>query len=113
MADRLLVILPTYNESENLPQVVPAVLNQDPRLEVLVVDDNSPDGTGELADQMAAAFQRVHVLHTQAVGREPRVPKQLGKAEGLTEANEKRVVAASNHQLAVGQVLQAMCSQVT
>ena len=65
MADRLLVILPTYNESENLPQVVPAVLNQDPRLEVLVVDDNSPDGTGELADQMAAAFQRVHVLHRE------------------------------------------------
>ncbi len=63
MAERFLVILPTYNESENLPQVVPAILDQDPRLEVLVVDDNSPDGTGQLADQLAGAFARVHVLH--------------------------------------------------
>jgi dolichol-phosphate mannosyltransferase len=65
MAERFLVILPTYNESENLPQVVPAILNQDQRLEVLVVDDNSPDGTGVLADQLAAAFARVHVLHRE------------------------------------------------
>ena len=63
MAERFLVILPTYNESENLPQVVPAILDQDPRLEVLVVDDNSPDGTGQLADQLVGAFARVHVLH--------------------------------------------------
>jgi len=61
-----LVILPTYNEAENLPQVVPAILDQDARLEVLIVDDNSPDGTGQLADQLAAAFARVHVLHREA-----------------------------------------------
>jgi dolichol-phosphate mannosyltransferase len=61
--ERYLVILPTYNERENLAQVVPAILDQDPRLEVLVVDDNSPDGTGALADQLAGAFARVHVLH--------------------------------------------------
>ncbi len=66
MAERYLVILPTYNESMNLPQIVPAILDQDPRLEVLVVDDSSPDGTGELADQLAAAFARVHVLHRAA-----------------------------------------------
>ena len=66
MAERYLVILPTYNESLNLPQIVPAILDQDPRLEVLVVDDSSPDGTGELADQLAAAFARVHVLHRSA-----------------------------------------------
>lgn len=66
MPERYLVILPTYNESMNLPQIVPAILDQDPRLEVLVVDDNSPDGTGELADQLAAAFARVHVLHRAA-----------------------------------------------
>lgn len=65
MAERFLVILPTYNEAENLPQVVPAILEQDARLEVLVVDDNSPDGTGQLADQLAGAFARVHVLHRQ------------------------------------------------
>ncbi len=65
MAERFLVILPTYNESENLSQIVPAILDQDPRLEVLVVDDNSPDGTGALADQLVAAFARVHVLHRE------------------------------------------------
>lgn len=63
MAERFLVILPTYNESDNLPQIVPAILEQDERLEVLVVDDSSPDGTGQLADQLASAFARVHVLH--------------------------------------------------
>ncbi|MGE0441877.1 MAG: polyprenol monophosphomannose synthase [Gemmatimonadales bacterium] len=64
--ERYLVILPTYNESENLPQIVPTILEQDSRLEVLVVDDNSPDGTGQLADQLAGAFARVHVLHRTA-----------------------------------------------
>ena len=60
---RALVIVPTYNERENLPRLVPSILNKDSRLEILVVDDNSPDGTGELADEIAAAENRVHVLH--------------------------------------------------
>jgi len=64
--ERLLVIVPTYNEASNLPQIVPAILKQDPRLEVLVVDDNSPDGTGDIADRMAQTKTRVHVLHRQA-----------------------------------------------
>lgn len=63
MRERALVIIPTYNERVNLPIIVPQVLEQDPRLEVLVVDDNSPDGTGGLADELAAADARVHVLH--------------------------------------------------
>ncbi len=63
MAERALVVVPTYNERSNLPLVVPQILEQDPRLEVLVVDDNSPDGTGQLADEMAAADPRVHILH--------------------------------------------------
>ena len=58
-----LVVIPTYNEAMNLPTIVPDVLKQDPRLEVLVVDDNSPDGTGRMADEMAAKDPRVHVLH--------------------------------------------------
>ncbi len=66
MLERLLVIVPTYNEASNLPQIVPAILKQDPRLEVLVVDDNSPDGTGDIADRMAQTKTRVHVLHRQA-----------------------------------------------
>jgi dolichol-phosphate mannosyltransferase len=60
-----LVIIPTYNEMENLPRIVPEVLAQDERLSVLVVDDNSPDGTGSLADSMAASNPRIHVLHRQ------------------------------------------------
>ncbi len=60
---KALVIIPTYNELENLPRIVPAVLSQDDRLSVLVVDDNSPDGTGRLADELAAENPLVHVLH--------------------------------------------------
>ena len=63
MAERALVIIPTYNERENLPLIAPTVLEQDARLEVLVIDDGSPDGTGELADALAGAEPRVHVLH--------------------------------------------------
>jgi dolichol-phosphate mannosyltransferase len=63
VAERALVVIPTYNEAANLPNLVPQVLQQDPRLEVLVVDDASPDGTGRLADALAAQEPRVHVLH--------------------------------------------------
>ena len=63
MAERFLVVLPTYNESQNLSQIVPVILSQDDRLEVLVVDDNSPDGTGKIADVLAGGIARVHVLH--------------------------------------------------
>ncbi len=65
MGERALVVIPTYNEAGNLPNIVPQVLVQDPRLEVLVVDDNSPDGTGRLADGLAQANPRVHVLHRE------------------------------------------------
>lgn len=57
------MVIPTYNESMNLPTILPEVLRQDPRLEILVVDDNSPDGTGQMAEEMAAREPRVHVLH--------------------------------------------------
>ena len=60
---RALVIVPTYNERENLPRLVPSILSRDPRLEILVVDDGSPDGTGALAEEIAAAERRVHVVH--------------------------------------------------
>ncbi|HEY3934732.1 MAG TPA: polyprenol monophosphomannose synthase [Gemmatimonadales bacterium] len=66
MGERVLVVVPTYNERENLPQIVPAILAQDPALEVLVVDDGSPDGTGAIADDFAARDPRVHVLHRTA-----------------------------------------------
>jgi len=63
MPERALVIIPTYNEAPNVPNLVPQVLCQDPRLEILIVDDNSPDGTGQLAEAIAQGEPRVHVLH--------------------------------------------------
>ena len=60
---RCIVVVPTFNEADNLPLLVPALLAQDERLEILVVDDDSPDGTGKCADDLALANPRVHVLH--------------------------------------------------
>jgi dolichol-phosphate mannosyltransferase len=65
VTERALVIIPTYNEATNIVQIVPRVLEQDPRLEVLIVDDHSPDGTGAVADQLAGKNPRVHVLHRE------------------------------------------------
>ncbi len=65
MGDKLekaLVVVPTYNERDNIRRLVPLVLEQDPRLEILIIDDASPDGTGQLAEQIAAAQPRLHVL---------------------------------------------------
>ena len=61
-AERFVVVVPTFNERENLPRLVPRVLAQDPRLDLLVVDDDSPDGTWRLAEELAEENPRVHVL---------------------------------------------------
>ncbi len=61
--ERALIVVPTYNEAANLPTLVTQVLEQDPRLEILVVDDNSPDGTGAIADETARTNPRVHTMH--------------------------------------------------
>lgn len=67
--DTTLVVVPTYNERENLPRIVPEVLRQGPDLHILVVDDASPDGTGAVADDLAAHFPgRLHVLHREGKG---------------------------------------------
>lgn len=60
-----LVIIPTYNESTNIRRILPAVLEQAEDLHVLVVDDNSPDGTGDIVDEMAAQESRIHCLHRE------------------------------------------------
>ncbi len=59
----VLVVVPTYDERENLPRLVERVLATLPRVRLLVVDDGSPDGTGDLADELADADTRVSVLH--------------------------------------------------
>lgn len=64
--DGVWVVLPTYNEADNLGPVVSAILANLPGAAILVVDDGSPDGTGRLADELAAADQRIHVLHRAA-----------------------------------------------
>ena len=64
-SQRALVILPTYNERENIEKITHAVLPLDPRIDILIVDDNSPDGTGEIADSLATDLNRVNVLHRE------------------------------------------------
>jgi len=64
--ERALIIVPTYNERENLPLLIEAVQKVVPQVDILVVDDSSPDGTGELADQMAERDPKLHVLHRTA-----------------------------------------------
>lgn len=61
--DRVLVIIPTYNEAQNIESIVTRLRNAVPRSHVLIADDNSPDGTGAIADRLADADDHVHVLH--------------------------------------------------
>ncbi len=65
MSQKTLVIVPTYNERDNLPPLVQHLMALPVAVEVLVVDDNSPDGTGRVADALAAKNPMVHVLHRQ------------------------------------------------
>jgi len=62
MAERALVIVPTYNERENITRIIGSILEQDARLEVLVVDDGSPDGTGEIVEDLMQHETRVRIL---------------------------------------------------
>jgi dolichol-phosphate mannosyltransferase len=63
MSKRTLVIVPTYNERENLPPLAARLLALPVPVDLLVVDDNSPDGTGKVADELAAKHPQIHVLH--------------------------------------------------
>jgi dolichol-phosphate mannosyltransferase len=65
---RILVIIPTYNESENIERIVARTRTAVPTAHILIADDNSPDGTGKLADALAAADDHVHVMHR--IGKE-------------------------------------------
>ena len=61
--NQTLIVVPTYNERENLPPLIQRLLGLPVPVDVLVVDDNSPDGTGKIADDLAANYSSVHVLH--------------------------------------------------
>lgn len=82
---RALIIFPTYDERDNIEKIVHAVLPLDPRIHVLIVDDNSPDGTGDVADRLAAEEDKVNVMHRQ-------VKEGLGKAyiDGFKWAIERK-----------------------
>jgi dolichol-phosphate mannosyltransferase len=85
------VILPTYNEAENLERIVGAVLEHlPPSRRVLIVDDNSPDGTGEIADRLAAADESVSVLHRQL--KEGLGPAYLAGFRVALEGGAERII---------------------
>lgn len=79
-APRTLIVTPTYNERENLERFIGGVLRWAPEAHVLVVDDGSPDGTGELADRLAAADPRIRVMHR---------PGKMGLASAYVQAFQK------------------------
>ncbi|RII30535.1 MAG: dolichyl-phosphate beta-D-mannosyltransferase [Geobacter sp.] len=60
---KAIVVIPTYNERDNIVRLAGEVLNQHPSLHILIVDDNSPDGTGSLADELSAGNDRIRVIH--------------------------------------------------
>jgi len=62
-APRVLIVLPTYNERENIRPILEAIHGVLPEAHVLVIDDNSPDGTGQIADEIAERDARVQVMH--------------------------------------------------
>ena len=77
---RTLVVTPTYNEKDNLPRFIDAVRGALPEADILVVDDNSPDGTGEIADGIAAKDRHVRVMHR---------PGKLGLGTAYSQAFTK------------------------
>ncbi len=72
---RAIVIIPTYNEAENVPPLVERILSLEEGVDVLIVDDNSPDGTGDVADAIARETSRVQVIHR---------PRKLGLGTAYT-----------------------------
>lgn len=117
-AGRYLVIVPTYNELDNLPRKVPRILEQDERIDVLVVDDGSPDGTGELAAEMAQADPRIRLLERgtkDGLGKAYLAGFERGLERGYDllfemdadishppDALPKMIEAAKEHEVVVG-----------
>ena len=97
--DRAVVVIPTYCERESLPPLVERLLAAAPTVDVLVVDDNSPDGTGDLADEISRAEPRVHVLHRP--GKQGLGPAYVAGFRWALDAGYDRIVemdADGSHQ---------------
>ena len=97
--NRTLVVIPTYNERKNIAEITARVLRSAPRVDVLVVDDNSPDGTGALASALASGHDRINVLHR--TGKEGLgAAYRAGFAWGLERGYERLVEmdADGSHQ---------------
>lgn len=62
---KCIVVIGTYNEAENIPSLLPDLMRLGDEYEAIVVDDNSPDGTGNIVTQIAAEYPRIHVLHRE------------------------------------------------
>ncbi|MDR2594624.1 MAG: polyprenol monophosphomannose synthase [Fibromonadaceae bacterium] len=62
---KFLIIIPTYNEMENIPEIIPRILKQNENLEILIVDDGSPDGTGDFVENLSKENSRVHLLRRE------------------------------------------------
>src|SRR4051794_5221275 len=80
-----LVIIPTYDEADNVESIVGSVLEHQPDVDILIADDGSPDGTGEIADRLAVEDARVHVMHRdgkQGLGSAYRAGFEWGLARG-------------------------------
>ena len=85
----VLILLPTYNEAENLPLMISAIHDNLPNAHILVIDDNSPDGTGKIADNAAVDDDRIHVAHRpgkQGLG----VAYRFGYKWALEQADENK-----------------------
>ncbi len=99
MSQKVVVCIPTYNERENLPLIVRRLFAANPTVHALIIDDGSPDGTGSLADSMAAEDSRIMVLHRQqkaGLGAAYRAGFAQAIAEGATAIVE--LDADGSHQ---------------
>lgn len=82
MTDKILIVTPTYNERDNLETFLKGVFDVVPQAHCLIVDDNSPDGTGELADEFAAKDERIKVMHR---------PGKMGLGSAYLQAFERAI----------------------
>ena len=99
MAEKALVIVPTYNEKENVERIIAAALAADARVEVLIVDDNSPDGTGDIVERLRRLTPELEpndLVELEALLRSPRPqPAEAAPAEDATAAQSEPEPAPS------------------